>query len=513
MRLPPILIPLLSCSLLACADGTPKQTHTPSRPDAGSPQVEQIVQMEPVAQIPIPSSLGLVTGVTWQAQAELFLATTQDGKVALFDGKSYELRVSVNVATEALIDINSQQEQIVALSASGQAIYLKYQGEDQLEVLALDSTHKLSSTQGIALHPQSGQTLFSVDSDQGPQIWTISEQGPEQLLQLQEAYLKRSDSFSIFGAEPVVVKRDSAQLFVFKEDGTPSLRLKCDGMKIVTGVTTRDGTIIASGISEDNQMVFSAYNLQNEEQINPNPVEGPAQLASILTAAAEHSLPQPIRQPSGIAWDAQSKHWLLSTDQGEFFALAEDLSHVASFRDIPGFVQGEVEDIHLLGLGRAGVVSESGNYIPFTYDGHAWQPGTIVENQALDFEVSAFAVDYERGRFYYIANSGPGKRLVVTDAQGQALQEHALDTQTVGLENFDVYTVAALVFHQGSLYLLSEQYSSVFKLSPEGVFEAGWGLDDAAEASAMTIFDGKLWVAFDHEDSAPTPNMKSYLLP
>lgn len=60
---------------------------------------------------------------------------------------------------------------------------------------------------------------------------------------------------------------------------------------------------------------------------------------------------------------------------------------------------------------------------------------------------------------------------------------------------------------------MSEQYSTVFTMTPEGVVTEAYGLADVEEPSGLTVYDGSIWVVLDHEDSEPAPPVARFPLP
>ena len=110
--------------------------------------------------------------------------------------------------------------------------------------------------------------------------------------------------------------------------GKPMLELIAEGMLSITGVTSRDGTVIIAGVDTAGDLAFTAYNVQNEEVIDPNPANGPATLTATLPRGGDIDWPDAIRQPSGLAWEPVSQSWVVTTDQGEFFSLSQDFADV-----------------------------------------------------------------------------------------------------------------------------------------------------------------------------------------
>lgn len=488
--------------LTACANNS-----TPTEPSV------PLVSMPQIASVPVPDSLTMVTGISWDEASEQFVVVTDSGQIAAIDGVTFELSGAVDSGVPSLIDITVGSSGILAITSSGERIQIVVDESGQPSVSGIASTALDFEVSGVAIHPLLSVPVVSRDSATGPALWLIEESGSSMALQLSDDTLTATSSLVLFGPTPLVSDATAPTIIRFAEDGTPDLRLQAQGLQSIEGVTNRDGTLILTGLAEDGIQTFAAYDVQNDEEINPDPNAGPAQLASVLVPESTIELPDSIKQPSGIAYDPMSDSIVLNTDQAEFYALAPDLSAIRYSFDVPGFSQGAVEDVQVVGPGDALVVAESGDMVPFTFDGTTWSPGPLVTAVAVDVEVSAIGHDPVSDELIYIAGTGPEKELIVTTRSGEFVERRKIDTQAIGIDNLDEYTVAGISYSEGVFYVLSEQYSRVFTMTPAGIVTGAYGLSDAVEPTGITVHDNLLWVVFDHEDSAPTPPMARYLLP
>lgn len=467
-----------------------------------------VVEMAAVATIPVPDELTAPTGITWNPASERFIVVTDSGQVAAIHGDTFELTTVIDTDHDSFADITDDVNGPLAVTANGDLVDITIDADT---ITAVDRvTLELDApVTGVAIHPLAEAPIVSTDNPDGPTVWLIDDGEVVPAAELALAGLTETSSLFIQGANPVVTKASAATVYQFSPDGEVELELTAGSLNTVEGATSRDGTIIVTGTSADGS-VFAAYNVQNDEEIITDPTEGPAGLTSILTVAGSATLPDGITQPSGIAFDPASNSWLVNTDQAEFFSISEDFGEILFSFDVPGFAQGDVEDIHLLEPGNAVVVSESGDYVPFTYDGATWTAGDIVENAEVDFEASAIGYDPAAG-LLYAPKEGP-KELVITDLDGTLVNRTGFDTSAIGASLED-YTVAGIAHADGRTWVLSEQYSTVFEIDTDGTVIAAYGLADAAEPAGLAVHDGEFWIVLDHEDSDPTPPVQRYTLP
>lgn len=506
------LFALTACSITEDNTANP----LPQNPPVTAESVDftiPLVSMAQVASVPVPAVLTSLTGITWHESSGQFIAVSDSGQIATIDGNAFTLSGLIDSGLPTLADITAGDGNTIAMSSSGARVMVAVNETGQPQVVGTQTSTLDFVAQGIAIHPLLGVPVVSSDSSSGPSLWLLGESTTTLALQLNDETLTATSSLVLLGPTPLVSNAKAPVITRFDENGNPNLRLRAEGLSTIDGITNRDGTLIVTGSDSNNEPILAAYNVQNDEEINPDPSAGPATLTRLLQPTATISLPAEVVQPSGIAYDVLSDSLLVNTDQAEFFALSPDLVDIRYSFDVPGFTQGAIEDIHMIGPGRAAVVSESASYVPFEFDGTTWNARELVQVDGVDEEVSAIGHNEMTNQLAFIAESGPGKTLISTTLAGAPVQDIAIDTRAVGIDNLDDYTVAGITYHDGLFYVLSEQYSTVFTMTTAGVVTAAYGLDDAVEPTGLTVFDGSLWVVFDHEDSEPTPPVARYPLP
>lgn len=502
----------------ACSSGSsdderpamPSASGEASAPADGPARVE----MAPVATVRVPAELTGPTGIAWHAPSAHFVVVTDSGQVATIDGERFELVDLVASGLDALDDVTAGEGgELLALAGAGTLVALDVDAAGTPTIGASTAVALDAPATGIAFADPLDGPALSVDGAAGPVILEVEGGAADAVLELDAPDLGRTASLAVLGDAVVLAEGDAATLRVFDLDGTETLTLGAGGLGRVAGLASRDGTVIVAGTDAAGEAAFVAYDFQNAEEVEPDPADGPATLETTLARTGSTALPDGVRQPSGLAFDAATDSWLVATDQGELVVLDEAFADVRRRIDLPGFGQGEIEDLHLGRTGEVLLVAEDGGHVSARFDGTTWTAAAPVANPAVDVEVSAVAYRADGDTLHYVAESGPGKALITTARDGTEVTRTPIDASAVGLDSFDDYTVSSLVWTGDGFLVLSERYSTVFEMDADAVVTRAYGLDEAVEASGLALAGGELVVAFDHEDSAPVPPLGRYARP
>lgn len=481
--------------------------------DGAQADGQAVVPMPQVDAIPVPAELSALTGIAWHEASGHFVAVSDSGQIASLDSDSFAPVSIIDSGTDALSDVTVDTDGLLALAPTGERLSVVIDDAGEVQVSATRTATLDFEPRGVVVSPELDAALVSAGSASGPSIWAVDGASATEELQLEDATMTTASSLAVINGMFLASDADAPTVTIFDERGEFRARLGAEGMSSIEGITNKDGTFVFVGTDPSGAAVMATYNLTDGHEIDPDPAAGPATLTTTLTATESIDVPDGLAQPSGIAYDDESESMLVNTDQGEFFALSPDLSDVRFTVDVPGFNQGNIEDVHVTGPGEAAMVVEDASYVPFSYDGTTWVAGQRVVVDALDAKVSAIGVDEAAGQFVFIPEDGPDKSLIVTTPDGEFVQERDLDTSAVGIENLDDYTVAGISYHEGLFYVLSEQYSTILTMTPQGVVTNAYGLADAEEPSGLTVYDGSIWAVLDHEDSEPVPPVVRYPLP
>lgn len=484
-------------------------TDTADPSDGG----EEVVPMPQVAAVATPDELSTLTGIAWDEASGHFVVVTDSGQVASLDGDAFAAVSVVDSGADSLTDVTVDVDGLLALAPTGEQLAVEVTDAGEVRVGDSRPASLDVEPRGVVAGPELDGPLVIRDGGAGPTVLSIDAGTAAEELQLDDATMTAASSLAVINGQFLASDANAPTVTIFDERGAFGARLGAEGMASIEGITNRDGTFVFVGTDASGEGVIGTYNLTDGQEVDPDPAAGPATLVSTLTATERLPVPDGLTQPSGIAYDGETASMLVNTDQGEFFALSPDLADVRFSLDVSGFDQGNIEDVHVTGPGRAAMVVEDASYIPFSHDGTTWAAGERVAVDALDAKVSAIGFDEASGQLVFIPEDGPDKSLVVTTLEGAFVEEVDIDATAVGLEDLDDYTVAGISHHDGLFHVLSEQYSTVFTMTPEGEVTAALGLADVEEPSGLTVHDGSIWVVLDHEDSEPAPPVVRYPLP
>lgn len=257
-------------------------------------------------------------------------------------------------------------------------------------------------------------------------------------------------------------------------------------------------------------IVFDVLGDVGSDNLPSDPTEGPLVLSGFLSAQQRIALPDSLEQGSGLHVDRQ--HIYVSTDQAELFTLSHAGSEAGPVNRLIGGLlimrQGRLEGIavqgeRLLGIGELGEIAawrrEDGRWrsteavtLPDGLDDLEFTGLTRFRDDLLGTVDDGLA----------IWNLGTGER------RQPELGAHLRPGRTA-----DGLVVSGISADASSLYLITENYSSILRVDPVAwrVTDV-WGID-AGEPSDIAVLDGLAYVTGDHNYFDPRPPLLVYALP
>ena len=257
-------------------------------------------------------------------------------------------------------------------------------------------------------------------------------------------------------------------------------------------------------------IVFDVLGDVGSDNLPSDPTEGPLVLSGLLNAQERIALPNSLEQGSGLHVDRQ--HIYVSTDQAELFTLSHAGSEAGPVNRLIGGLlimrQGRLEGIavqgeRLLGIGELGEIAawrrEDGRWrsteavtLPDGLDDLEFTGLTRFRDDLLGTVDDGLA----------IWNLGTGER------RQPELGAHLRPGRTA-----DGLVVSGISADASSLYLITENYSSILRVDPVAwrVTDV-WGID-AGEPSDIAVLDGLAYVTGDHNYFDPRPPLLVYALP
>lgn len=256
--------------------------------------------------------------------------------------------------------------------------------------------------------------------------------------------------------------------------------------------------------------------LDHIPEVDPDPANSPIENMAMVNAKSV-PLTRDVADPAGLVFLPDNETYLVSTDGREFIELSLDFKTVISAMTLPASPHaiGDTEGVTYLGSDKAAVIGENGAVVLMTRDGKAWKEmerfqisgfkeGTQLGSATYDPATKTLFTAQKKGeKTLYKINMNDRSVDAVSMALGSGVQER--DNRT-----WQELTIAGLQFHQGRLYAISEAFSSLLVINPNGTVEAVKGLNDINESSGITVRDNVLTLIGDAEGYLPPPPI--YLL-
>jgi uncharacterized protein YjiK len=251
-------------------------------------------------------------------------------------------------------------------------------------------------------------------------------------------------------------------------------------------------------------------------EVDPDPANSPIENMSMIKGKSV-PLTQAVADPAGIVFLPDSETYLVSTDGRELIELSADFLTVLSAITLPAspFGIGDTEGVTYLGNGKAAVIGETGVVLLMSRDGKGWK-------ETERFPITGFKAGSQLGsatydpatQTLYTAQKKGEKILYKININDRTVEVFSMtlssDVQERSGRKWQELTIAGLQFHKGRLYGISEAFSSLLVIDPNGSVDTVLGLTGINESSGITVKDGVLTLVGDAEGYLPPPPI--YLL-
>lgn len=244
--------------------------------------------------------------------------------------------------------------------------------------------------------------------------------------------------------------------------------------------------------------------------------DGPIEDSGALDLVATFDLPGSIKQPSGIS-PVSDGSWLVVTDQAEMYALNDDFTLDHSFNinfDSLECNQGCTEAIVSVGDDFY-VLADSGLVGHFTKSNDSYQ---LVNEYELDekdqtgsrYNYSGLGYNPITGEFYLIpSQNGEDQQdiLLTLDAQFNITSKVNIFYSGETEGSINEFDAQGIYYQNDYLWVISEKYTKVIKLSLQGEIHAVFDLseEDVEVPSDIVIKNGLVYIIGDHENDEPVP--------
>ncbi len=257
-------------------------------------------------------------------------------------------------------------------------------------------------------------------------------------------------------------------------------------------------------------IVFDIFGDIGSDNLPTDPAQGPLVLSGMLDAQERIPLPDSLEQGSGLHVDRQ--HIYVSTDQAELFTLTHTGAEAGPVSRLLGGLlilrQGRLEGIalregQLLGVGELGEVAAWRN------DEGRWR------------SAGASALPDALNDLEFTGITWSGDDLLATTDNGLEIwnlgtgdrREPDISAFLRPGRNAGGLLISGITANPSSIYLITENYTSILRVDPSTwrVTDV-WGID-AGEASDIAVLDNLAYVTVDHNYFDPRPPLVVYALP
>ncbi|MDK1313202.1 hypothetical protein [Pseudoalteromonas ardens] len=307
--------------------------------------------------------------------------------------------------------------------------------------------------------------------------------------------------------QPVVMQFDVSDEQVTQRNGW---HVTGFGQAEMTDLTILSGEqVVITTNAQENNLVLLA---DRDKLLGDGPIEDTGE----LVVQNRYSLPDEIKQPSGL-WYTQQGGWEIVTDQAEVYSLNADLQ--IQTRTELAFAsihcgQGCTEAVISKG-GEIFVLADSKLIGHFTLSEQGYQlvqeyPLAFHEEGEPPFEFLGLAYDALNDRYFLVSNSDNASQqdwLFTLDSQFNLVSRQPLSYTGETAGSLNEYTAMGLYFAEDALWMVSEQFTKVIKLTLSGEIVAVYDLlpEDMTMPSDLVVKDGKIYLIGDHENGEPVP--------
>ncbi|CAM2070575.1 hypothetical protein SCOR_34690 [Sulfidibacter corallicola] len=276
-----------------------------------------------------------------------------------------------------------------------------------------------------------------------------------------------------------------------------------------------DDSILIATTHPDLSLVL----VEDKHKERVSPIENAAELALVELI----SLPEDVKQPSGI-WRSAQGQWFLTTDQAEVFELDEDFQSVGQF-DV------DYQNVQCNQGCTEGISGDDANVYVLTDEGYVarYERDMDTYQYREEFDVAYPGNDGETLSFsglthradsnsFFLLSDGAEDQediLLEVDAAFNELSRRTLSYQGEVEGSIFDYDAAGVQYYDGKIYALSYAYKDLLEISLDGEIQRTFGIDPTIlrEPSGLFIQDDRVYVVGDHENNEPTPPVAVFALP
>lgn len=250
--------------------------------------------------------------------------------------------------------------------------------------------------------------------------------------------------------------------------------------------------------------------------------DGPIEDSGELTLVKQEPLPSEIKQPSGL-WSMNDDRWLVVTDQGELFVLTEDFQFLdrvnLTFNSID-CNQGCVEAVTSDG-NEFFVMTDSGVIASFSQKEQQYGITqefliSLANDDNIAYQYAGLGYSAETGEYYLVSdqNSDEEDVLIILNTDFTLKDKYTITYGSEVEGSIYEYDAQGVQYHDGYLYVLSQQFTKLLKMDLTGEIIASYDIDNeiVTEPSDFVFRDEHIYIIGDHENGDPVPPVAIFTL-
>jgi uncharacterized protein YjiK len=250
--------------------------------------------------------------------------------------------------------------------------------------------------------------------------------------------------------------------------------------------------------------------------------------SKIISLNRQLPLLEEIQLAAGITYDVDNDRFFISTDEPHtlipehnayVYVLNGNLDKITATIKLK--TDGDLEGITFIGNNTVVVASEAGVLIYLRDEGgnnFVEQKRISIFNDRQSHKLGSLTYDADNQHLYTAEKEN--KKIIyklsrdgnLIDSFELVLGEHIKEKRAFSLD--DDYTIAGMAYTEGSLYLFSEAFATIFKLGIKiRKVEEVIGVDQLPEAAGITIKGNQFYFVGDFEDYLPAPQIHIASIP
>ena len=229
---------------------------------------------------------------------------------------------------------------------------------------------------------------------------------------------------------------------------------------------------------------------------------------------------------AGISWNYDRDEFLISTDQPHGLFTGNIATMVVVDRlfsrvlyKLELHTDADLEGIAYIGNGEVAMISERGTLYFVVYRDAGWQLQRVVSvfTDNRKHKLASLAYDPASQTLYTAEKTGR-KTIYQLSREGRLLDQFPLTVDGLPASRpFNLerdYTISGMAFGNEHLFVFSEAYSTIFKVSQaDRQTVAVYGVDGARESAGLALRMNDVWLAGDYESYLPPPRIYKVALP